>query len=211
MRRRVLARLPATSRSWYEIKNTTGTSAVVRIYEEIGYPVGADQFVRDLEQIDADELEVQINSPGGDVWDGVAIFNALRAHPARVTTRVDGMAASIASVVAQAGDHRVMLSGAQMMIHEAWGLAMGPAVELRQFADLLDKQSDVIASIYAERSGGSEATFRRMMADETWMTAAETVAAGLADELRKPARKDEPAETVAAREYARFVAATHNL
>lgn len=211
MRRRVMARLPADSRSWYEIKNATGTTAVVRVYEEIGYPVTADQFARDLEAITADEIEVQINSPGGDVFDGVAIYNALRAHPARITTRVDGLAASIASVIAQAGDHRVMLSGGQMMIHEAWALAFGPAADLREMADLLDKQSEIIASIYAERSGRPAAKFRKMMADETWFTASETVAAGLADEIHKPARKEKSPDAKATAEYARFVALTHGI
>lgn len=209
MRRRVMARLPAKGRSWYEIKNAAGSTAVVRVYDEIGYPVTADEFARDLEAISADQIEVHINSPGGDVFDGVAIYNALRAHPARITTRVDGIAASIASVVAQAGDHRVMLSGSQMMVHEAWGLAIGPASEMREYAALLDKQSDVIASIYAERSDRPESRFRQMMTDETWLTADETVAAGLADEIRKPARKEKPADANAL--YAQYIASVHGL
>lgn len=183
-------KLRASSR-WYEIRNAASSKATVRIYDEIGYwGVTADDFAADLESITAPEIEVQINSPGGEVFAGVAIFNSLRSHPARVTTRVDGIAASIASVIAQAGDHRVMLSGSQMMIHSAWGLCVGSADEMREMADLLDRQSDVLASIYAERSGGDKAMFRERLAKDTWLTAAEAVELGLADEVVEPERKD---------------------
>ena len=141
----------ATGR-WFDIRNATGPVATIRIYDEIGYwGVTADDLARELAAVTAPEIEVQINSPGGDVFDGLAIYNALRMHKAKVTTRVDGLAASAASVIVQAGDRRVMVKSAQMMIHEAWGLAIGPAAELREFADLLDMQNDVLAGIYADR------------------------------------------------------------
>lgn len=176
---------------WYEIKNAAGPVATLRIYSEIGFfGVTAEDFAADLDQITASDIEVQINSPGGEVFAGIAIYNALRSHPARVTTRVDGIAASIASVIAQAGDHRVMLESSQMMIHEAWGLAVGPAGDMREMADLLDRQSDVVAGIYAARAGGEVAKFRELMANQTWLTDAEAVASGLADEVVAPERQE---------------------
>lgn len=183
---------PRNNVRWYDIRNADGDKAVLRIYDEIHWLFGVtpEDFARELDEITASEIEVQINSPGGDVFDGIAIYNALRAHNARITTRVDGIAASIASVIAQAGDHRIMLSGSQMMIHEAWGLAIGPAGDMREMADLLDKQTANIAAIYAERSGGDADEFRQKMASETWLTAEETVDADLADEVVVPERRD---------------------
>lgn len=191
LRKRMLARLPKNSgQQWYEIRNADGDRAVVRIYEEIGYwGVTAEDFAREVEAITAPEIEVQLNSPGGDVFDGIAIFNLLRAHDARIITRVDGLAASAASVIAQAGDQRIMVEASQMMIHEAWGLAIGPADEIRAFADLLDRQNEVIANIYASRSDGDAKKFRDLMAAETWLTHDGAVELGLADEVLIPPRQ----------------------
>lgn len=174
------------------ITNQTGPKATIRIYDEIGwFGITAEAFAQELEKITAEEIEVQISSLGGDVFDGIAIYNALRAHPATITTRVDSMAASIASVIAQAGDHRIMLTGSQMMIHEAWGFAIGNAAVMRELADILDKQTKIIAGIYAERSARPVADFLPLMEAETWFDADETVEAGLADELVKPAKQPE--------------------
>lgn len=183
-RRQMLAKL-ARGERWYSIHNEAGPVAEVRIYDEIGwFGLTAEDFVRELEEITAPEIVCAINCPGGDVFDGIAIYNALRAHPARVTTRVDSLAASVASVIVQAGDRRVMLSASQMMIHEAWGISLGTASEMREFADLLDRQSDVIAGIYSERSGRSARYFRNLMSGgEKWFTDKEAVTAGLADEV----------------------------
>ncbi len=206
VRERIQARLakhqPKAS-SWYEIKNADGgddEAAVVRIYDEIGFwGVTAEDFARDVAAIAADEIVVQISSPGGSVFDGIAIYNALRAHDARVTTRVDGIAASVASVIVQAGDHRVMMSGSQMMIHEAWGLAIGSAADMREFADLLDRQNDVVVGIYASRSGGDAEEIRTKLAEgDTWLTADETVDMGFADEVADPAPKSKSGDAKAA-------------
>lgn len=191
LRQKIRARLPrAASRSWYEIKNADDDVATVRIYDEISWwGISADDFARELQNVTAPAIEVQINSPGGDVFDGIAIYNALRMHPAKVTTRVDGMAASIASVIVQAGDHRVIVSSAQMMIHEAWGLVVGSAQEMRDFADLLEQQNDVIAGIYAERSGKTAEEFRTLMQSDLYLTDEQAVEHGLVDEILKPERK----------------------
>lgn len=199
LRERMRNRATPRDTNWYSIRNADGDKAVLRIYDEIHwlFGVSADMFAEELAAITAPEIEVQINSPGGDVFDGIAIFNALRAHSAKVTTRVDGLAASAASVIAQAGDHRVMLSGSQMMVHEAWGVTVGPAADHREMADLLDKQSDIITGIYAERSGRDADELRGMVAAETWLSAEETVEAGLADEVVSPPRQETTTENSA--------------
>jgi ATP-dependent Clp endopeptidase proteolytic subunit ClpP len=196
MRERV--RNLATAGRWYDIRNADDDTATVRIYDEIGYwGVTEEQFARDLAAVSASEITVQISSPGGDVFAGVAIYNALRAHSARITTRVDGVAASIASVISQAGDTRVILSGAQMMIHEAWGLAIGNATEMREMADVLERQNVNIANIYAARSGGDADKFLELMSSgDTWLTAAEAVELGLADEVVDPKPKDKPKDSL---------------
>lgn len=174
---------------WYSIKNRADGSAAVYLYDEIGYwGTTAKDFTAQLAEIDVDLLDVYVSSIGGEVFDGIAIYNALRSHRAEVKVRVDSMAASIASVIVQAGDSRTMLTGSQMMIHNAAGLAFGGADTLREVADILDKQSAIIAGIYAERSGLPADGFRDMMAAETWMSAPEAVEAGLADEVVTPSR-----------------------
>lgn len=190
LRDRMFALLPK-SRSWYEIRNAdSDEKAVVRIYDEISWwGVTAAELADEIATITAPEIEVQINSPGGDVFDGLAIYNALRLHPATITTRVDGLAASAASVIVQAGDRRVMVQSSQMMIHEAWGVAVGPADVMVEFAALLEQQNDVIADIYALRGEGDADHFKQLMAAETWLTDAATVELGLADEVYVPPAK----------------------
>lgn len=179
------------------VVNKTGPKATIRLYDVIGWPwITAEDIASELDEITADEIEVQIASPGGSVFEGIAIYNALRTHQAKIIVRVDSMAASVASVIAQAGDHRIMLTGSQMMIHEAWAFVIGYADELRHEADVLDQQTVIIASIYAERSGNDQDGFREMMEAETWFTAEEAVEAGLADEVVTPPKDDQPEDSV---------------
>jgi ATP-dependent Clp endopeptidase proteolytic subunit ClpP len=185
--------LQANNRDWYRITNkaTNGDAPEVFIYGEVGWDgITADDLIRDLAAIDADQITVRVNSPGGSVFGGIAIYNALRTHKAKVTVLVDSIAASVASVIAQAGDERVMVQHSQMMIHEAQGLALGSGTEIREYADLLDTQTDLIANIYAERSGKSERVFRSLMEAETWFTAEDAVAEGLADSVMIPERQE---------------------
>lgn len=169
---------------WYRIVNHMDRSfADVFIYDEIGfYGVTADQFVQDLAALQVATINLRLNSPGGEVFDGVAIYNALKNHKAAVMVTVDGLAASAASFIAMAGNKVTMRRGAQMMIHEASGLCIGSADDMRQLADNLDRVSATIASFYAERAGGTVDDWRERMRAETWFTGAEAVAAGLADE-----------------------------
>lgn len=135
---------------------------------------------------------MHINSPGGSVFDGIAILNVLRNHRGALTTVVDGIAASAASFIAQAGTTRVMARNSQMMIHDAMALCGGNAADMRETADLLDKASDNLADIYAERSGrGSAADWRAAMEKEVWYSAQEAVDAGLADAIDGVATKQD--------------------
>jgi ATP-dependent Clp endopeptidase proteolytic subunit ClpP len=169
---------------WYRVvRNDAGGPTRVDIYDEIGGSwlfggVSAVDFVNELAQINGD-IEVHINSPGGDVFDGLAIYNSLAQRPGNVTTIIDGLAASAASFIAQAGKVRMIAPGAMMMIHDAAGMCMGNASDMRELADLLDKVSDNLASIYADHSGRADG-WRDAMRAETWYTADEAVAAGLA-------------------------------
>lgn len=190
---RPIAQLVQGKRDWYQIEALAGAdTATVHIYDEVGYfGVTAADFIADLHGIAARNIDLRISSPGGSVFDGFAIFEALRAHPARVTTYVDSLAASIASVIALAGDRVVVGEFAEFMVHEASGLAIGNADEMRQMAEDLDRESTRIASVYAGRTGGTVDEWRSRMRAETWFSADEAVEAGLADEVARPARQAE--------------------
>lgn len=182
------------------LRNDAATEPTrVDVYDDIGgggwfsYGISAQDFVDQLAGIDGD-LEVHINSSGGDVFDGIAMFNALASRKGKVTTVVDGLAASIASILAQAGHERVIAPGAMLMIHDVWSMCVGNAGDMREYADLLDQLSDNLATIYATR-GGTPDSWRDAMRAETWYTAQESVDAGLADKL---AQRPASAEDVAA-------------
>lgn len=191
----------AGARSWYDIRNSTDAAtdvAEVLLYDEIGwYGVSAADFARELATVDASAITVRINSPGGDVYDALAILNALRGHSATITTVVDGLAASAASFIAQAGDVRLMRPNSQVMIHDSWGVAVGDAEDLRKMADELERASNNIASIYADRAGGTVEDWRAVMRAETWFSDAEAVEAGLADRVEGKADATESARAAA--------------
>ncbi len=170
--------------SWYTIRNASDDEAEIFIYDEIGYwGTTANDFVSELREIKASKIALHINSPGGDVFDGIAIYNALVRHKADITVYIDGIAASAASFIAMCGDTVVMCRFSQMMIHEASGLCIGPADDMRKMADVLDKASDNIAAIYATRADGDVAEWRSRMKDETWISDREAVEMGLADRV----------------------------
>lgn len=170
------------NQTWYSITNLSKTETEVFIYDEIGYwGITASDFVRDFSEIKTNAITLRINSPGGDVFDGVAIYNAVARHKATVDVFIDGVAASAASFIAMAGDTITMSPYSQMMIHEASGMVIGPSADMRAMADFLDKASDNIASIYAARAGGLVEEWRALMTAETWFSDKEAVANGLAD------------------------------
>lgn len=157
-------------------------TAVVHIYDEIGgWGIWASDLVPALRALKVDTIEVHLNSPGGDYFDGVAIGNALAEHSANVVMHVDGMAASAASIIAMAGDDIIMHPGSQMMIHDALTMTYGNAAEHEKTRTLLDSASQDIAQLYAVRSGTGDAdTWRTAMQAETWYRGDEAVSAGLA-------------------------------
>lgn len=174
----------------FRIFAQSADTTVMRVYDEVSwYGVNATDFAAALDMIDTPNIRVEINSPGGDVFDGIAIYQALRNHPSHVTTRVDGIAASIASIIAQAGDTRIVQPASQMMIHNAWGLTAGDSADHADMAALLDQQDNVLAGIYATHAGGTADEFRQLMNAETWMTAGQIVEHGLADQVVEPAAK----------------------
>lgn len=180
--RRLFALHQSSRNDWYRIKNQTGGPTQLHIYDEIGYfGVSANDLVRDLADVSGD-LEVHINSPGGEVWDGIAIYNALLARK-NVTVQIDGIAASIASVVAMAGNPVLIARNAQMMIHDGFAMAIGNAQDMRDLAEQLDKASNNIASIYSDHTGRPIAYWREVMKAETWYDADEAIEVGLADRL----------------------------
>jgi len=155
------------------------------IYSDIGYSffgdsVSAISVKAQLDKMPAGELSVRINSPGGSVFDGFAIYNLIKQYAGDVTVYVDGLAASAASVIAMAGDKIVMADNALMMIHDPWAMSMGSADEMRQAASLLDKIKDSIVGTYATRTGMGAEEISAMMVAETWMNATEAKELGFA-------------------------------
>ena len=172
---------------WWSISNKkTATGATsVSIYDEIGfYGVTAKGFVDELKNVEGD-LDIHVNSPGGDVFDAIAIYNTLRNRPGIVAITIDGAAFSAASFIAQAASpgHLVMGQSSRMMIHDGFAQGIGNAGDMRKLANELDAASDSIAAIYASRTGKPQAYWRDKMKDETWYSPEEAVADGLADRV----------------------------
>jgi HK97 family phage prohead protease len=189
-----VAELLTAKLPWFEIRNAAGDqpepgeepgTASVYVYDEIGgsYGVDAKAFAEQLDEITAPNISLRINSPGGSVFDGITIHSSLLHHPATVTTYVDGLAASAASVIAMAGDRIVMMPGAQLMIHDASMTDDGNAADKEAAKVYLNRQSDNIASMYAGRAGGDPAEWRDLMRAETWAFGQEAVDLKLADEV----------------------------
>lgn len=174
----------AGKRDWFRFEAKAGDAVDVHIYDEISwFGITAQDFTRELNALPASTktINLHLNSPGGDVFDGITIYNALKAHPAAVNVSVDGIAASIASVIAMAGNTVTMSNGSMMMIHEPYAMVLGNAVDMRKQADALDLMGNSIASIYQARAGDSLDFWRGQMAAETWYSDKQAVDAGLAD------------------------------
>lgn len=151
--------------------------------------VAAQDLVPQLAKIEADTINLRINSPGGDVFAAQAISTALQQHPATVVAHIDGIAASAATAIACACDQVVMAEGAMYMIHNAWTIAVGDRNALMDTAALLEKIDNVLAQGYAARSGKSAADIAAMMDAQTWFTAQEAIDAGLADSMAQTKAK----------------------
>jgi ATP-dependent Clp protease protease subunit len=173
-------------KTWYSIKAAEGDKPVeIFIYDEIGlWGISAESFLREFKALDPKAaINLRINSPGGDVFDGTAISNILQRHEGKITVTVDGIAASMASLIAMAGDEIIMPENAYMMIHNPWSIAIGDAAEMRDMADLLEKLAQTGANTYAKRSGQDVAKILELMSEESWLTAAEAKELGLADQV----------------------------
>lgn len=174
-------------------------SADLFLYDEISswWGISANDFVNDLQQIDAKSLNLYINSPGGSVFEGFAIYSALVRHSEKNGTKInvviDGIAASIASVIAMSGDNIAIGEHASTMIHEPWGWTIGTADEMREEADVLDALKDTIIDIYVARTGGDREEITAWVEAETWMKGQVAVDRGFADEIipLKAKKKDE--------------------
>jgi ATP-dependent protease ClpP protease subunit len=173
---------------WFSIINKSD-KAEIWIYEEIGEDfwtgggITAKSFQKELSDIKAGQIDLHINSPGGLVFDGIAIYNLLKNHPANVTTYIDGLAASIASVIALAGNKVIMAENALFMIHKAAGMVVGNSDDMRDFADKLDKVNGSIATTYTSKTKKDEKEINDLMAAETWFGADEALEMGFIDEI----------------------------
>jgi len=194
---------------WYTIRNADDTErAIVQLDGEIGWDVQSSAFVKELRAVTAPAIDLQINSPGGAVWDGYAIYNALKTHPATVTAHIVGVAASAASFIAMAAEEIVAYRPSEMMIHDAagyvdiWGGYNAAELarvidELTTLRAALDLTSTEIAAIYAAKAGGTTEEWRARMTATTWYTPDTAKAAGLVDRINGDDAADESADSPA--------------
>lgn len=166
-----------------KIKNKGKGKAEILIYEEIGEGwfggIGAKRFAEDVKALgDVSEINVRINSDGGNVFDGIAMYNTLIRNKARIVVDIDGLAASIASVLAMAGDEINIASNGTLMIHNPWAVAAGYADEIRKQAELLDQVRDQLIDTYARQASISKERIGELMNDESWLTADQAIEHG---------------------------------
>lgn len=174
---------------WFAIEAKADT-AEISIFDEIGgFGISVSQFKDAFDLVkDKGKLTIYVNSPGGSVTEGMALYNIIASAREKVTVEVIGLAASIASIVALAGKTLVMDEGTYFMIHNPWTITWGEADELRKTADVLDKMRGELINIYASRSGLAAEEIGQMMDDETWLTADETVEYGFASNVQRTAK-----------------------
>lgn len=175
-----------SSRNWYSIQNKADAPTEISIHDEIGlYGISAKAFLADLKNVTASEIHLSVHSPGGDVLDGWAMYNALQNHPAKVTAKVEGLAASMASVILMAADRVEMPENSFLMIHNPWTGVVGDAQDMRDTADTLEKIQNGIVSAYASRTKMPREDVEDLMAHSTYISAEEAVEWGFADEVTK--------------------------
>jgi ATP-dependent Clp protease, protease subunit len=171
----------------YRVRMAGSKAAEIYLYDEIGGGmwgggISAKQFAEDLKSLGKiDTLNVRVNSPGGDVFDGLAIYSTLKRHPANVVMDIDGMALSIASVIVMAGNQVNMAKNAMMMIHDPWTCSCGTADDFRKQADLMDQVKGNLVTTYADRTKMDEAEIADLMSAETWLTADDALSNGFVD------------------------------
>ncbi len=165
-------------------------TADIYIYDEIGgWGISARRFTEDLISLgNLSHINLHIHSPGGEVFDGIAIYNQLKNHSATITVYIDGLAASMASVIAMVGDTVIMPKNAMMMIHKPWGVSWGDANDMREYADLLDKLENVLIPAYVAKTGKTTEEITAMLEQETWLDGDECVEHGFADKVIEPVK-----------------------
>ncbi len=165
-------------------------TADIYIYDEIGgWGISARRFTEDLISLgNLSHINLHIHSPGGEVFDGIAIYNQLKNHSATITVFIDGLAASMASVIAMVGDTVIMPKNAMMMIHKPWGVSWGDANDMREYADLLDKLENVLIPAYVAKTGKTTEEITAMLEQETWLDGDECVEHGFADKVIEPVK-----------------------
>ncbi|WP_370547476.1 MULTISPECIES: ClpP-like prohead protease/major capsid protein fusion protein [Edwardsiella] len=204
---------PAGVKGWFSICATAPRTAEIRIYDEIGlWGISARQFADGLTALgEVDRIDLHIHSPGGDVFDGIAIYNLLSHHPASKTVYIDGLAASMASVIAMVGDPIIMPENAMMMLHKPWGIAGGDADDIRDYADLLDKLETVLIPAYMQKSGQSREAIAALLEQETWLSGAECVEQGFADTLAAPLQRMAALQSQRLEEFAHMPKTIRNM
>lgn len=179
-----------------------GKRGEIYIYEAIGEGwyggITAKSFSESLKELgNVSALDIYINSPGGSVFDGIAIYNQIRRFSGERIVHVDGIAASIASVIAMAGDEVRIADNGMLMIHDPWSVAFGTADEMRKVADSLDKVRDTILDTYVAKTGGDRAVISDLMSAETWMLADEAIERGFASKKYEAAKAEGDAASAA--------------
>lgn len=174
----------------FKIENKTATSAEIVIYSEIGETfwgegVSAKSFSEELKELpkSVKQIDVRLNSPGGDVFDGIAIYNRLKQHPANVTVYIDGLAASIASIIALAGDEVILGEGALLMIHKPMSGVWGNSTEMEEMISRLDDVEEQLVGIYRRKTGLDRSEIKSMLAKETWIEAEDALSMGFVDKI----------------------------
>ena len=177
---------PTSAPKFYALEKTADNETTVTLYDEIGaFGAGSKEFLADLGKLSGQHIHLRINSPGGSVVEGTAIYNALRRHEGGLTVHIDAMAASMASVIAMAGAPVYMADNALLMIHNPWTVSMGESKDLRKEADLLDKLKVNLRNAYVRKTGINAEEIAQMMDEETWLDAVEAVALGFADAIEE--------------------------
>lgn len=183
--------------------NKVNETGEIYIYEQIGEDwwsgggITAKRFAEDLKALgDVKSIDLHINSPGGVIMEADAIYTALVQHKAKINVSIDGLAASAASYIAMAGDAIAIAEHAKFMIHNAWGLAIGNASELRKLADVLETLDSAIRLLYQRRTGNTDQQLKDWMAEEKWFVGQQAVDQKFADTLikAKEAPKEDPAD-----------------
>ena len=169
---------------WYNIQNKAGETADIYIFDEIGtYGVTAQDFISEIKDLKDMPINIRINSLGGDVFDGMAMYNVIKRREAKTTVYIEGIAASIATIIALGADEVIMAENSLFMIHNAWGGTSGEAKDMRKTAETLDKITSELTDIYVKKTGLSFDALAEMMDEETWLNAEEAFALGFIDTI----------------------------